>query len=110
MKIYNVIEFGAIPDGKTCNTKAIQAAIDACGAGDQVLIPSGVFVSGALFLHSEMSFCVEEGAVLLGSTDLNEYPLYRYRFEGKEQLCHASLINTVDIRDTGIEDEWYQTG
>lgn len=110
MKIYNVVEFGAIPDGKTCNTKAIQAAIDACGVGDQVLIPSGVFVSGALFLHSEMSFCVEEGAVLLGSTDLNEYPLYRYRFEGKEQLCHASLINTVDIRDTGIEDEWYQTG
>ena len=49
MKIYNVVEFGAIPDGKTCNTKAIQAAIDACGVGDQVLIPSGVFVSGALF-------------------------------------------------------------
>ena len=42
MKIYNVVEFGAIPDGKTCNTKAIQAAIDACGVGDQVLNPSGV--------------------------------------------------------------------
>lgn len=98
MRDYNILEFGARPDGESVNTREIQAAIDACQGG-RVVIPAGTFVSGALFLHSDMTLYLEEGAVLLGSGETEDYPLYRYRFEGREQLCHASLINSSDIRD-----------
>ena len=110
MITYDITKFGAVGDGVTMNTRAIQAAIDACKEGDRVYIPAGVFVSGPIFLKSDMSFYLEEGAVLLGSGNMADYPLYRYRFEGREQICHGSLINTVDIRDAKPEDSHYETG
>ncbi len=49
-----ITEFGALPDGATINTRAIQAAIDhmASRRGGTVVIPQGTFVSGALFFTS----------------------------------------------------------
>lgn len=109
MKDYNILDYGAKADGTTVNTEAIQAAINDC-AGGRVVIPAGTFVSGALFLHSDMTLFLEEGAVLLGSGNLEDYPLCRYRFEGREQLCHASLINTEDIRSLKKDSPCYETG
>lgn len=88
--IQNILDFGAVADGKTLNTKAIQAAIDACPAGGTVLIPEGVFVSGALFLKGEMT--LEVNGRLLGSDNLKDYPIMTYRYEGLEQSCYASLL------------------
>lgn len=110
MMTHDITKFGAVGDGSTLNTVAIQAAIDACGEGDRVYIPAGTYLSGPIFLKSDMSLYLEEGAVLLGSGDMEDYPLYRYRFEGREQLCHGSLIHTVDIRDMKPEDVAYETG
>ncbi|HEY8897134.1 MAG TPA: glycosyl hydrolase family 28-related protein, partial [Niastella sp.] len=47
-RIFNVRDFGAKGDGKTLDTKAIQAAIDACNKehGGTVLIPAGDFICG----------------------------------------------------------------
>ena len=73
-QIVNILDFGAAADGKTVNTRSIQAAIDACPKGGKVLIPKGTFVSGAIFLKSDMTLHLEEGAVLLGSTELEDYP------------------------------------
>jgi polygalacturonase len=87
-------DFGAVGDGKTLCTAAIQQAIDLCPAGGEVLIPEGSFVSGALFLKSKMTLRLAKGARLLASTDTKDFPLMTYRFEGREQLCYASLINT----------------
>lgn len=110
MATIDITKFGAVGDGVTLNTAAIQAAIDACGDGDRVYIPAGTFVSGSIFLKSNMSLYLEVGAVLLGSGDIADYPLYRYRFEGREQLCHGSLVNTVDIRDAVPTDVHYENG
>ena len=110
MSTLDIRSFGAVADGQTVNTVAIQQAIDACRPGDQVLIAGGVYVSGALFLKSDMSLCIAEGAMLLGSDDLADYPVCRYTFEGREKDCYASLINTVDIRDTTSADPWYEDG
>lgn len=110
MTTYDITKFGAVGDGVTLNTAAIQAAIDACGEGDRVYIPAGIFVSGSLFIKSNMSLYLEDGAVLLGSGNMEDYPLYRYRFEGREQFCHGSLMNTVDIRDARPSDAHYETG
>lgn len=72
---YNILEQGAIGDGKTLNTKAIQSTIDNAelGGGGRVIIPRGTFVSGSLVLRSGVSLHLEKGAVLLGSLDPADY-------------------------------------
>jgi exo-poly-alpha-galacturonosidase len=93
-KIYNILDYGAKSDSTFTNTKAIQAAIDACGAGGTVYIPKGSFTSGALFLKSNMTFYVEKGAVLRGSNSTEDYlPMILNRFEGWELKTYASLLN-----------------
>lgn len=54
-------------DGKTDNTEAIQRAVNDCGPEEEVYIPQGIFLTGALELHGNMAVYLEEGAVLLGS-------------------------------------------
>ena len=91
--IYNICDYGAVGDGKTMNTRAIQRAIDACAPDGVVMIPAGTFVSGAIYLKSDMTLKVDEGAVLLGSGDPADYPIRRYRWEGREHDCYSSLVN-----------------
>lgn len=89
-----ITDFGA-EENKLC-TKKIQRAIDACPTGGTVIIPAGHYISGALFLKSDMTLYLEKGAYLIGSTDTADYPVFRYRWEGEERLSYASLINTVE--------------
>lgn len=98
--IFNVCDFGAVGDGKTINTNAVQSAVNACTRDGIVIIPSGIFVSGAIYLKSDMSLMLQDGAVLLGSEDPGDYPIKRYRWEGREALCYSSLIN-VDFENKG---------
>ena len=94
-----ITSFGAVGDGRTVNTSFIQKAIDACPAGGTVRIPAGTFVTGALFLKSDMTLFLEEGSRLLGSGCLEDFPLKKYRFEGLETMCYASLINTKETEN-----------
>lgn len=93
----NVVDFGAVGDGKTLNTKALQQAIDACGS-NEVYIPAGTFLTGGLRLHSDMSLYLDEGAVLQGTDDPADYlPKLHSRFEGIEQQCYQSLLNLGEL-------------
>ncbi|MCR5724230.1 MAG: glycoside hydrolase family 28 protein [Treponema sp.] len=93
--------FNACGDGKTLNTAALQAAFDSCGSGQCVYIPRGVFLTGALRMHSGMELYLEEGAVLQGTNDPKDYlPLIHSRFEGIEQDCYASLLNLGELNRT----------
>lgn len=68
--VYNILDYGAVPDGITKATKAIQAAIDDCTkTGGQVLVPSGRFLSGSLHLKSDVDLHLEQGAVLISSLE-----------------------------------------
>jgi len=101
-KVYNILDFGAKSDSTFINTKQIQKAIDACTAGGTVYIPKGTFLSGALFLTSNMTLHVAEGAVLQGSVDTTDYlPLVKNRFEGWEMYTYASLINAGTLNRDG---------
>ncbi|WP_342423961.1 glycoside hydrolase family 28 protein [Paenibacillus sp. FSL E2-0178] len=93
---FDITSFGAVADRETMNTAAIQAAIDACTPGGTVYVPEGVFNTGAIFLKSHMTLYVAKGGVLLGSGNPADYPVMTYRWEGREQLCYASLVNTRD--------------
>ncbi len=97
-RLFDVTAYGAVADGRTVNTRAIQAAIDACTPGGVVYIPADTFLTGALFLKSDMTLYIEALGRLQGTADTADYPLMEYLWEGRRHLCYASLINT---RDTG---------
>lgn len=71
----NILDFGAIGDGKTLNTAAIQQAIDTCHSrgGGQVVIPAGNFVSGTIYLKSNVELHFEHNAHLIASTNMDDY-------------------------------------
>ncbi len=72
---YNIVGFGAVADGKTKNTGAIQKAIDTCHTrgGGRVVVPAGKFLTGSLRLKSHVELFLDRDAVLLGSTQRNDY-------------------------------------
>ncbi len=74
--IYNIKDYGAIPDGKTLNTNAIQAAIDTCSkdGGGRVLIENGVYMTGSIELFSNVELHISANATLLGSPSCEDYP------------------------------------
>ena len=81
---YNINDFGAVHDGETLNTKAINEAIGACAknGGGTVYIPSGRYMTGAILLKTIVHLYLEAGAYLLFSNDVNEYPVVVFRWEG----------------------------
>jgi alpha-L-rhamnosidase len=92
---YNIVERGAIGDGKTLNTTTIQGVIDDCAqhGGGTIIFPKGVFVSGSLFLKRGVNMELQEGAVLKGSTNINDYPKLTTRIEGHFEPWRMALIN-----------------
>ena len=88
---YNICDFGAVGDGKTLCTGAIQAAIDACTVtGGRVAVPSGRYLSGTIRLKSNVDLHLESGAELISSLDPKDMPDLMGGFED-------------DNRDTGWE-------
>lgn len=103
-RIFSPIEFGAAGDGKTLDTAAIQAAIDHCAAqgGGTVQIPSGNFLTGAIFFHDDISLHIEAGAVLLASQNPADYPVTRNRWEGVEQLTYSPILAGIDLKNISV--------
>jgi alpha-L-rhamnosidase len=91
-----ITEFGAVGDGRTLNTRSIQSAIDhvASNGGGTIVVPKGVFLSGALFLKPRVNLYLTEGGVLKGSTNIADYPKMRTRIEGHfEESWIPALVN-----------------
>lgn len=100
-------EHGALGDGKTVNTKAIQAAIDDCAksGGGTIVVPNGTFVTGAIFLKQGVNLCVEKGGVLKGSQNTNDYPWIDTRIAGLEMKWPAALINADGVTNLQLTGE-----
>jgi hypothetical protein len=101
---YNIAHFGAIGNGTTINTKAIQDAIDACHeTGGEVVVPGGVFITGTIHLKSNVNLKLDSDAVLKGSPDLESYPFHpgSHGFE-QEDLKMRALILADSAENIGI--------
>lgn len=86
--------YGAVGDGVKLNTECIQMAIDDCKDEEAVYVPKGIFLTGALRLHSDMELYLEDGAVLQGTAEVSDYlPKIKSRFEGIEMDCYSSVLN-----------------
>lgn len=105
-RLFAVTNYGAIGDGQTLCTMAIQKAIDAIAVqgGGTLRIPPGTFLTGSVFLKPGVNLHLDAGAVLRGSPSLKDYPATTTRIEGLQQPLVAALINASncpDLRITG---------
>lgn len=103
----DVTAYGATGNGTTLNTAAIQNAIDACykTGGGKVVVPSGVFLTGTIALNDNITLHLNKGAVLLGSTDVNDYKNLDPFVEGLGISVGWALVVAVDKKNIGIEGE-----
>lgn len=124
----DVRDFGAKGDGIHDDTMAIQSAMLSCPKEGVVVIPEGIYHIKPIFLKSKQTIELKKGAILLGNTDRNQYPILPARmkrqdgthlelssWEGVPQPTYASLItgiltDDVNIIGEGIIDENAQNG
>jgi polygalacturonase len=102
----NITKFGAVADGLTLNTKAINDAIIACSnkGGGVVMISSGLWLTGPVELKSNVNLYLAKNALLQFTNDLNEYKLVAGNWEGLAQMRNQSPVsstNAVNIAITG---------
>ncbi|MCX6951483.1 MAG: glycoside hydrolase family 28 protein, partial [Verrucomicrobia bacterium] len=92
--VYNVLDYGAVPDGKTKNTAAIAAAIAACAeaGGGTILFPAGKYLTGSIMPESNQTLHFDAGSELLYSGDPADSPIVKSRWECTNVYTHASLI------------------
>lgn len=96
-------DYGAIPDGMHLNTTFIQIAIDEASQNKgMVVLRKGIYLTGSLFLKSDMEFIIEEEAELRGTTDESMYPIKPTRVAGIEMEWPAGLINIYGERNVSV--------
>lgn len=102
--IFYVNDFGAMADGKTVVTKSIQKAIDVCAkkGGGIVAFKPGTYVSGSIFLKSNVHLQIDQQVTLLGSQDFADYPDTSSRVAGIEMVWPAALINAMNVKNVAI--------
>lgn len=109
----NIRDHGAKGDGEFLNTKAIQSAIDQCHeqGGGNVFVPAGRFRTGTIILKSHVSLYLEAGAIILGSTELKDYPEIYPAFRSytdvnyvDKSLIYAEKAENISICGRGTLD------
>ncbi len=102
--VFNVQDFGAAATGQVLETKSLQSAIDAAGqSGGVVYFPPGTYLSGTLTLKSHVSLHFEVGAVLLGSTNLADYPFVQPALRSYTDVyANQSLIYGENLEDVSL--------
>lgn len=97
--VFRVTQYGAIGDGQTMNTVAIQKTINAASkvGGGIVLVPEGRFLTGPFTLASRINLHLAKGAVILISDDMTNYPTAGTRYQ--------DCISVADAQDVEISGE-----
>lgn len=112
----NVRDFGALGDGVTDDTVAVQTAINCLPRGARLYFPEGKYLVSPLNLKSHVTLELSENAVILGTTDRSKYPVipplaldiasgeehYFGTWEGNATSMHQALIFAEYAEDIKI--------
>ncbi|MHA4739653.1 rhamnogalacturonidase [Dyadobacter sp. MSC1_007] len=98
-KQFVVTEHGAVRDSMVVQTAAIQKIIDLASkqGGGVIVVPKGIFLSGALFFKPKTHLYVSEGGVLKGSDKIADYPSMQSRMEGQNLDYFPALVNAYGV-------------
>ena len=98
--VCDVSKYGATGNGKSLDTAAIQKAIDACHAqgGGTVVLNNGKFLSGTIFLKSNITLRIEPGAVLLGSANIKDFEVHQ---PGAPQATSGEVADELGAHHIG---------
>ena len=102
---FPITDFGAVEGGRELATEAIRQAIEAChqAGGGRVVVPRGVWLTGAVHLKSNVNLHVSEGATLRFSTNPEHYlPLVLTRWEGVECMSYSPLIYAFEQENIAV--------
>jgi hypothetical protein len=102
-RTYNIADFGAVGDGNTLNTVAVQRAIDTCTNenGGTVLVPAGDFVIGTIELKSNVTLQIAARGRLLGSAKIEHYKAGNNVPPGNGNIVLISAANVENVRLEG---------
>lgn len=98
-KQYSITDFGVERDSSLVQTKAIQSVIDLAAekGGGVIVIPKGVFLTGALFFKQNTHLYLNQGAIIKGSDDISNFPVLKTRIEGESVKYFPAIINVDGI-------------
>lgn len=104
VKRFMLTKHGVKRDSTLIQTQAIQRVIDraASEGGGVVVVPKGLYRSGALFFRQGVHLHLERGAVLKGSDDIADFPVLETRIEGRSVKYFAALINADQVEGFSI--------
>jgi polygalacturonase len=104
LSLYNIVNFGAVPDEKTLCTGAFEMAVKRCeqSGGGTIYVPAGRFLTGPIRLVSNVNLYLDAGAVLLFSNDINDYPTVYSRWEGEETEVYSPLIYGRNVENVSV--------
>ena len=97
-KKYRITDYGVVNDGRI-HTKELQSLIDkiASEGGGVVVVPEGVYMTGAVFFKQGVHLHIMQGGVLMGSNDCSDYPILTTRIEGETCKYYSAMINADKI-------------
>lgn len=100
----NILDFGAIPNGLDDNTQFINQAIRHVSekGGGKVVIPRGIWSTGPIALQNNVNLHTESGAVVIFSTNFDDYPLIATSFEGLDTYRCTSPISGRGLENIAI--------
>src|SRR3954463_11920237 len=101
----DVKSLGAVGDGRTLDTAAIQKAIDQANAagGGIVNLPAGKFVVGTILLKDNVTLHLDDNAELLGTDDLSQYKNVDPFKDGLGAEVGYAMVAAVDAKNVTIE-------
>lgn len=102
--VFNIVDYGAVPDGQTKNTEAIRKAIAACktAGGGTVWVPAGQFFTGPIILASNITLHVDAGAHLLFSQSSEDYPTVQGRWNGVYRYGHCPCVFAENAENVSV--------
>ena len=109
-RVLSIVDYGAVADGVTLDTQAIQSAIDrvSSSGGGTVLVPSGVYLTGSIWLKDNVNLHLKAGAVIKGSPDINDYcaadccPQNEAEIGWGDYMSGGHLILGVEVSNVSI--------
>ncbi|MDO4497339.1 MAG: glycoside hydrolase family 28 protein [Bacteroidales bacterium] len=100
----SITDFGGVGDGITDNTKAFAKAMKSISqmGGGRLIVPKGVWYTGPITFENDVNLHLQDGAVILFSSNFDDYPIVDCYFEGLKTKRCMSPLNANGKKNIGI--------